>query len=215
MCGRFAQYWPPDLWEAHWPVLWHVKHFEPRYNVAPATLVLAFTSAGGKEQAELLAWGMGPQARRRINARWETLWALPKDKGGHVPFIGAVIPMNGFYEWHRLSHQPYYVTTSSSQPLWALAVMDAERRLAVVTRDAPGELGAIHPRMPVFVPQRLAQEWMHAPGPRVRALIEADSARAPDALTWWPVSSRVNNPRAEGPALIQRQTAPVQGVFEW
>ncbi|MCY0898349.1 MAG: SOS response-associated peptidase [Firmicutes bacterium] len=215
MCGRFAQYGPRTAWEEYWPADWRVKDWTPRYNVAPATSSLAITPIGAdRERAELLLWGLERGRRLWINARLETLEAgaafRPLLERGRV-----IIPMNGYFEWDAATRQPHYITAVHAMPLWALGLYEPGQGMVIVTRPASEGLLRLHPRMPALANHEEAKAWLHESPSRLLAWMATWQGLPDDRLTYWPVSTRVNHPRHQGPDLIQRQVQPAQGAFEW
>jgi putative SOS response-associated peptidase YedK len=71
----------------------------------------------------------------------------------------------------------------------------------ILTRDAAGIMEGIHSRMPVLLPSEGTDRWL-APDLEEppKELLMSDLAAQ---LTCWPVSTRVNSVRNDGPDLIQ------------
>ena len=66
----------------------------------------------------------------------------------------------------------------------------------IITTSAKEELADIHDRMPVIIAPDDYDEWLEAGGQR---LLKPSAGE----MEAYPVSSRVNNPRNQGEALIQ------------
>ncbi len=206
MCGRFSQHWPQELWQDAWPVDWRVKDFEPRYNVAPGTAVLTFIHDHEDQTlAGLMQWGIPTPKMLLINARSETVESRPTFR----PLLAksrCVVPLNGYYEWHQQTRQPYYIRPhQDDRPGWALGLyqMTPEgARLVILTRAATTELSAIHPRMPVLADRDLAEVWLDRRESRYRQVLAMMLASEPH-YPLRAVSTRVNRAREQGPDLIQ------------
>jgi len=71
----------------------------------------------------------------------------------------------------------------------------------IITADAPGELGQIHDRMPLAVPERDWDRWLDPDAPVDQELL----SRPPDVrdIRMREVSALVNNVRNNGPELIE------------
>jgi putative SOS response-associated peptidase YedK len=76
--------------------------------------------------------------------------------------------------------------------------------VAIITREAVGELATVHSRMPMFLPKDRWEAWMDP------SLQDMDKVRdlfedfQPDAhLRFWTVSDAVNSIKNSGPELIE------------
>ncbi|NMP22314.1 SOS response-associated peptidase [Sulfobacillus harzensis] len=209
MCGRLTQHWTIKDWNQVWAAEWRADRYRPRYNVAPGTEVLALVkSRQGPVVGGLLYWGLpNPRGGLVINARAETLFSRPMFR----PLLSngrAVVPMNGYYEWHHETHQPYYLTDKHS-PLWALALYrrDTDRaRLVIITRPASRMLESLHPRMPLLADRELAEGWLSDQGDIPRGVLDHLMAFDTPGIEVVPVSRTVNSSRNEGPELIRPLT---------
>jgi putative SOS response-associated peptidase YedK len=79
---------------------------------------------------------------------------------------------------------------------------DVIESCAIVTTQALASIHSIHERMPVVIPESGHELWLSG-GAQSGAALES-LLRANEDADWMarPVSRRVNNPRAEGPDLI-------------
>ena len=202
MCGRFAQHWEVSAWNEVWPAQWRVQGHNPRYNVAPGTFILAIghdhvdQTAGG-----LIHWGLKTPRGFLINARSETVATRPTFRA-MLAHGRVVIPMNGYYEWHRKSRIPYYIY--GNDPLWTLGLAQKTSQgsqAVILTRDPTDALAAIHARMPMIVTRDLAEAWLCRSEPRYQAVLDSALGATPE-LSWYAISSRVNKSMNDGPDLI-------------
>ncbi len=205
MCGRFSQYWGLEQWNQAWPVDWHVSALAPRYNVAPGTPILSIVSDSlGHPVGGFLDWGLRTARGLIINARAETVESRPTFR----PLLErgrCVVPMNGYYEWHQDTRQPYYMEAGDGEPLWALGLYDTGpqgSRAVILTRPAASGLDTIHPRMPVLADASGAQAWLSRPRAQCRDILDVLMHEAP-LLHTHPVGRRVNKSSQDGPDLIQ------------
>lgn len=236
MCGRFTLYDPvPDLVERFGvdEVSLSEEDTAARWNVAPTQPVLAVASSkdGTTRRLGALRWGLVPWwakdpsiGNRMINARVET---LETSRAYQAAFERrrCLIPASGFYEWKRdpdaperrgrPGRVPYYIRSADGGPLafgglWEIWY-DAEdrplRTCTIVTTQASPALAEVHDRMPLVVGPEHWDEWL-APAPlpaEVRPLILRPALD--EALVLYPVTDLVNDPRNEGPELVEPVTA--------
>ena len=94
-------------------------------------------------------------------------------------------------------------STSSTPPNPSNPFAPLQRQsVAIITREAVNELAQVHHRMPLFLPMDRWQRWLDrdTPLPEVMELLQVSE---PDKnLRFWPVASRVNSIRNNGPELI-------------
>jgi putative SOS response-associated peptidase YedK len=164
-----------------------------------------------------LQWGLVPFwakdatiGRRLINARLDGLAEKPAFREAWTR-RRCLIPASGFYEWGEAKagrKRPYFIR-ADSEPLLALAGLwerwrapSGERleTCVIVTTDATPQLAAIHGRMPLLVPRAAHAVWLD---PRTGLAEVAELARAAPSLEASPVGFAVNDPRNDGPALIE------------
>ena len=224
MCGRFAFFSPHEavrrlfLPDEEWPA---GSEPAPRWNIAP-TLEVAAVRARSGAGCELAAlhWGLVPSwARERaigarmINARAETLAEKPAFRAAFRKRRCLVLA-DGYYEWRALAggKQPYFIHLGSGEPFGMAGLWESWRdpgsgsaleSCVIVTRAATDEVRGIHDRMPVIVPPAAYTAWLDPQSDAAGTLtaVLADGGRP--ALAVRPVSRRVNNPRNDGPELLE------------
>ncbi len=219
MCGRY---------EVHTPVEEIARRFDaaltegaarlaPRYNIAPSLEVPAVRIRHDVRELAALTWGLVPNwskdvaATRPINARAETVFDNPMFRTG-IRRRRCLLPANGFYEWQQRldGKQPWHIEMRDGGlfafggiwEYWARAADNPVVSCAIVVTDANELMAKIHQRMPVIVAAADYARWLDPslgdPGEIAKMLLPypADEMRA------YPVSTRVNNARNEGPELI-------------
>jgi putative SOS response-associated peptidase YedK len=184
------------------------------YNIAPCAQVLTVVATReGQLAGGLMQWGLPYPKGRLINARIETL----SERSRFRPLLEhgrCLVPMNGYFEWHTQTRQPYYITSVSGQPLWALGLYqktDQGPRLVIVTQSATPQLAAIHPRMPALVAADQLQDWLNRSSARYRKLLSPDARPRPRYLVY-PVSPKVNRASFNDPEVIAPK-APLHPEF--
>jgi putative SOS response-associated peptidase YedK len=183
------------------------------FNVAPTTAVPVLVTRNGAVEIEIMQWGLVPSwstdprvGAKMINARAETLTEKVSFKN-LVRSHRCIIPMSGFYEWHRESERPkvpFYVTRSDHKLLLAAglwttsAAVDNGYTCAMVTRESGDDLAMIHHRSPAHFSAELMCEWMNSEMDVGELCDESVQPR----LSFHEVSTDVNSVRNNRPDLI-------------
>lgn len=218
MCGRFALFANPAELAAYFELGDIAQALAPAsYNVAPGQAVAAVRlDEQGRRRIDALRWGLVPFwakdvsiGHRLINARGETLAERPAFREA-LHRRRCLIPASGFYEWRKTSgrrSQPFFVT-AVAEPLIAFAGLwerwrdSAGERLescTIVTTAANAVVVPIHSRMPVVVSRDDQDLWLD---PGTDPKLDDIAARGPE-LTVRRVSLAVNDPRHDGPELVE------------
>lgn len=204
----------------------------PRYNVAPTLDVYAVAVREGHRALGTFRWGLVPSwakdpsiGNKMINARAEGIESKPAYRAA-LAKRRCIIPADYFYEWQRRSGPdgkpagklPYAIHRRDGEPMAFAGLWEVWRdpgdpdapllkTCVIVTGEANDLMSPIHDRMPVVLGRDSWQAWLDpATG--------ADEARrllVPAPSEWFeafPVSSRVNNVRHEGPDLLEPLDPP-------
>jgi len=218
MCGRYELHSHPAALALAFG-LDYPPEIHPRYNIAPMqdVPVIRLNRAGGRELAQL-RWGLVPRwakdlsiGARLINARAETL-AEKRAFRDALQRRRCLVPADGFYEWKAGpggSKQPMHIGMASGAPFafaglydrWLTPEGDALDTCTIVTTRANAQLAALHDRMPVIIAPESYERWLDIAADPIGDLLLPFPA---DALTWYPVSTRVNSVRNEDADLIAR-----------
>jgi len=186
--------------------------FPPRFNVAPGADILVAFSEQPHDLA-MMHWGIVPRwarnkpgSRPLINARVETAWEKPSFRK-LIKDSRAVIPVNGFYEWHRDNNTktPYYIRPrqDGAMALAGIYQITAEgtMEVAILTKESSGDMARIHHRMPVTLAVEDMDIWLHASPPeQIQTLLASQAAPKLELVA---VSSYVNNAANEGEKCIE------------
>lgn len=215
MCGRYTlRVEGEELAQAFG--LAEVPRLEPRYNVAPSQVMpVVCLGPEGERELVFLRWGLVPSwakdpsiGNRLVNARAETLAVKPAFRSA-FRHRRCLVPASGFFEW-RLADghkQPCHVRMKDARPFalaglwehWQPPQGEALRTYTLVTTEANALLREVHDRMPVILAPEDYGRWLDPRVPGAEALLRPSPG---EAMTWYPVSLRVNNPRHEGPDCI-------------
>jgi len=227
MCGRY---------EVHTPVEDVARAFDarpteeaaalpPRYNVAPSLRVPVVRESRKGRQLEAMTWGLVPSwakdlaGAKPINARAETVFDKAMFRNAIIR-RRCLVPADGFYEWQAgpARKQPFHVGMAGGElfafgGIWEYWAAEGHEPLVscaiIVTR--PNELlSKIHNRMPVIVRPDDYSRWLD-PGLADREAIEPMLEPFPaELMRAYPISTRVNDVKNEGPELVAPVPAAAQ-----
>ena len=154
-------------------------------------------------------WGLLPHWAKDtkiqpINAKAETVDSKPFFRSSFKKHR-CLIPANGFYEWKRANNhkQPYYFKLEDADlmafaGLWDHREQDGEgmNSCTIITTEANDLMKPIHNRMPVILKPEQYDNWLEAGGKDLLIPYKG-------AMTVYPVSTSVNNPRNNGKDLVE------------
>lgn len=233
MCGRFtiagsqaeiaayfaAKMSPPG---ADGNPLWD---WEPRYNIAPTTVIPVIAFDGGKQRKLVpMRWGLhphwkkqAPEGRPMFNARMETAADKPSFR---TPWRRrrALVPASGWYEWTadvddakapKTANYIYGARGSQAgNGFTAFAALWDQWRVqegitllscTILTTAAQGELKHLHHRMPVRL---AANDWDRWLDWDTKADWIFERHMEAQALEYHEVGRAVGSNKARGPELI-------------
>lgn len=198
-----------------------------RFNVAPTqdVPVVRLGEDGVREGIDM-RWGLVPffahgelGTYSTINARVESLRSSPAYRGAWKHGQRCLVLARGFYEWQLVAgrKQPWFIACAD-QPIFAFAGLwdrsvppGGEPLLSctIVTLPASPLMARIHTakqREPAILRREDLDAWLGGAADEAFACLRP----YPDELrSAWPVSTRVNSPRHEGPELLERLAEPV------
>jgi putative SOS response-associated peptidase YedK len=192
-----------------------------RYNAAPSQelLVIRQNRKTGKRSLDLLKWGLIPHrcsdprgGRRPINAKAESVSMLPTFRDAYA-VRRCIVPVDGFFEWRAIRgagrKQPFAIAMKDGSPfglagLWEnwrnLNTGEWERTFAVITVPSNDLVSQIHNRMPAILKPESYERWLGIEPDPHDLLISYPS----EPMTMWPISTRINKPENDDPALLER-----------
>jgi len=216
MCGRFELHTNPAAIALAFGLA-HPPAIAPRYNIAPMqdVPVIRATRSGERELAQV-RWGLVPRwakdpsiGARMINARAETLEAKPAFRNA-LKWHRCLLPADSFYEWKAVAggKQPYRIAMKDGA-VFALAAL-TERWLSpegevldtctIVTTPANPLIRPLHDRMPLVIAPEDYARWLDRSVENVTDLLSPYPAAA---MTFHPVSTRVNAVKNDDPSIIE------------
>jgi putative SOS response-associated peptidase YedK len=224
MCGRFYLKSPPakvaEIFGADVR-----ENFPARYNICPTQPVAVIRqNEMRKREFALMRWGFVPSwakgeflenlaKRPLINARSETVLEKASFRSAFTR-RRCLVPADGFYEWQSKpakAKQPFAIHKRKDglfafAGIWETAV-DGDGgeidTLALLTTMAGPDMRMLHSREPVVIAQESFKLWLEA-DERDAGMVTALLSPAPAGF-WssYPVSTKVNSPRNDGPHLIE------------
>lgn len=225
VCGRYAAAKDPAALAVEFDIATELPSpVGPDYNVAPTKQAMIVVERTIDDQLvralEVARWGLIPRwakdpsiGNRMINARAETVAEKPAYRSAFSK-RRCLVPADGFYEWYQASgkrKQPFYIRRKDGHSLamaglyeWWRGPKDGDDwrlTFTVITTQATDSVGRIHERMPMTIPAAQWEAWLD---PTIGAemaqgfMVPAES----DTLEAFPVSTRVNNVRNNGPDLV-------------
>lgn len=220
MCGRFTLLAPGET-VAELFQLSEAPALAPRYNIAPTQPVAAVRVNPDIGERELthLHWGLIPRwakdpsiGSRMINARSETAAEKPSFRVA-FKYRRCLVPADGFYEWQKLNggKQPVRIQMQNGLPFGIAGLWEhwqspdgSEIESCTLLTTEPNELlQSVHNRMPVILAPQDFDLWLD-PGAQhpgeVQPLLRPYPA---EEMTFYAVSTHVNNPRNEDPRCIE------------
>jgi putative SOS response-associated peptidase YedK len=226
MCGRYELHSHPAAIALAFGLA-QVPAVHPRYNIAPMTDVpIVRIDAAGRRECVNMRWGLVPRwakdpsiGNRLINARGETIAEKPsftRRTGGTAACCPPTASTSG-----RVAGKIRRARAQAAGPRWhegrrlfAMAGLHERWRSAegevldsctIVTTAANAALAGVHDRMPVIVAPRDYARWLDPGIPDVADLI---APFPPAAMTWYPVSTRVNAVGHDDASLIESVAMP-------
>ncbi len=186
-----------------------------------------------QRQLRNLVWGLVPSwakdpkiGSRMINARAETVAEKPAFRAAFAR-RRLIVPIAGFYEWFPTQQlgragkplkQPFYLHpqgTDKPLPLaglyefWRDQTKPSEdpdawlSTFTIITTTATDDVGRIHDRMPMTVPEINWTDWLDPGNTAPADVMPLMSAPPPGSLDIYAVSTLVSNVRNNGPELIE------------
>jgi len=229
MCGRITQKSDPRVLALDVAILIEpLYEAPPRFNGAPGQehWVIRQHPKIGERALDRLWWGLVPYwvkeaggGRKPINAKAETVASLPTFREAYRR-RRCLVPVDNYFEWRAIkgakARQPYAIGLKSGEPFALAGIWENWRRpgteewvrtFAVITCPANELMSELHDRMPVILPCEAWDRWLSAIEPDPRDLLVPYPS---EPMTMWPISTRVNKPDNDDPAILE--PAPAQGA---
>lgn len=205
MCGRYSLQINKDF-----PTRFNVDNapqFKSQYNIAPSQTLPVIISRLGKNQIQMMKWGLIPPWSKDgkggiINARAESVEIKPVFKS-LLKKGRCLVPATGFFEWKETSDgkQPYYIHLKAQNYFSMAGLYDEKTQSYVIITTHPNKLMAtIHQRMPVIFSTDQERDWLNNNNIQVDKL----NSFPEELMEVYPVSWRVNNPVNNDQLIIDK-----------
>jgi putative SOS response-associated peptidase YedK len=219
MCGRFTIFADPAQLAERFNATLPAEELLPRYNAAPTQRLPVIRNEGDERAIELLRWGLIPFwakdpaiGNQMINARAET---LPEKPSFRTPLQKrrCLVLADGFYEWKKTEQgkTPLRIGLKTGEPFafaglwetWKQPSGDLLRTFTIITTPPNSLMEPIHNRMPAMLLPEDEALWLdNSAG--VIGWLSALRPYPAELMTAYPVSSRVNSPANDDPAVVER-----------
>ncbi|GIL40686.1 SOS response-associated peptidase [Roseiterribacter gracilis] len=200
-------------------------NLEPRWNVAPKSIVPVLRELDGELRFDMLHWDMCPTmpwwTKQRVGETAEQAAKRRKPLMTNaviekVKTTGAatfkkrrcLIPVSGFWEWtgEKGDKQGWAIEHCDGTPIMFAGVWDSGRHegvdrdsVAIITMPASPWMSAIHDRQPAMLPPTAWPSYIDTVPDDLAAMTETvDDAR----FRAFKVSKRVNSVRNDGPECL-------------
>ena len=208
MCGRYYV----DISNDELSFVNNYKEFEyeQNYNIAPQAVAPCIINN------DLVAanWGFFPDwlkkqsnPRPLFNTRHESLLEK-KTFTSAFKNSRCIIPITGWYEWKDEDgiKQPYYFFSNSNPLLYSAGLYwnrsSGDIETSIITREAVGDLQAVHNRSPLLLNDRLKDLWVSdVTGEEIYSEILEYTY---SDIEFYKVDRAVNNPRNNNESLIKK-----------
>jgi putative SOS response-associated peptidase YedK len=223
MCGRFAlsamltdiaeEFSTTAMPEKTLPVDWNIKPTQDIYIIKNQSIDIAswgLIAPWSKDSSQALK-----SQSQAINARSESVHEKPTFRNAFRN-RRCLVPASGYYEWatelgRYKTKQPVFISRDDDKLLafagiydrWISPEGEIRDSVAIITRDAIGDLAKVHNRMPLFLPRDRWTDWMDSELTEIEDVRSLMNIPQPDAhLRFWPVATLVNSIRNNGAELI-------------
>jgi putative SOS response-associated peptidase YedK len=228
MCGRFAQTTKPKNIAEKLQIQLKVglEEFQPRYNVAPSSMVPCVRVPYGetKPVLENLKWGLIPSwakdpkiGFKLANARAETVAELPSFRSAFKK-QRCLVPIDGFYEWNQATQpkQPYYFSLKSKEPFYLAGLWEfwqpptgkVLQTFTLITTKPNTVVAPVCDRMPVILDEKDFEPWLNPQNQDTAQLQTLLKPYPADLLRGYPVSTFMSKAGSEGSMCVEKISLP-------
>lgn len=196
------------------------------FNAAPGTdQPVIVEEADGANHIRLMHWGLRrpwstPPMPVPSNARAESILQKPMF-ADLIARKRCLAVATGYYEWQKAGKRrvPHLIRPTEGVMLMA-ALYDAWRlengeiasSYCLITTEPATEISHIHNRMPAILRPGEEALWLDRKRNDVEQVMTLIRPYPGESLHWHPVSSRINDPRADDPGLVDpvEENEPVE-----
>jgi putative SOS response-associated peptidase YedK len=237
MCGRYVRKTGAQEVAQAFSVVANSPDLSLNYNISPTSDVYVLRSVEGQLRLDVMSWGLVPvwakdvsRAASLINARSESVAEKPSFRN-LISRHRCVMPMNAYYEWKPMKKsgkamkQPFVFVPGKDSgydhgshfavaSLWS-TWRDVDGRefntCVALTTEANVRVSQVHNRMPVLLTQDGITQWLSED---VVAPLHLAQGIPSEAVSYYPVSTEVNNARNHGSQLLEGITLDAEPVAD-
>lgn len=229
MCGRYVRKTGAQEIAQAFSAVASSAELSLNFNISPTSDVYVLRSVNGQLRLDVMSWGLVPvwakdvsRAASLINARSESVAEKPSFRS-LISRHRCVMPMNAYYEWKPMTksgkavkqpfaffpgkdsgydHESHFAVAS----LWSTWRDSNGRELntcVALTTEANERVSQVHNRMPVLLTQDGITQWLSED---VVAPLHLAQGIPDEAVSYYPVSTEVNNARNHGSQLLEEIT---------
>lgn len=222
MCGRYSFNVKKDVLKTQIPGIVFSDDWIESLNICPTEQALAIQKKD-KLISSLMRWGFHQNKSKskdfslHINARSETIFEKVRFKDS-VLSRRCIIPADSFYEWktYGKSKIPYRILPSDDPVLFMAGIWQTFEysnhtfsSFVIVTTESNEDIASLHNRMPVILETEDKREsWLSDTATKeelVKIMVSSPSVY----LTYYPVTSLVNNVRIKYGDLHEKGLSPL------
>lgn len=229
MCGRYVRKTGALEIAQAFSAVANSAELSLNFNISPTSDVYVLRGVEGLVQLDVMSWGLVPvwakdvsRAASLINARSESVAEKPSFRN-LISRHRCVMPMNAYYEWKPMKksgkpmkqpfaffpgkdsgydHESHFAVAS----LWSTWRDTDGRELntcVALTTEANERVSQVHNRMPVLLTKEGIAQWLSED---VIAPLHLAQGIPDEAVSYYPVSTEVNNARNHGLQLLEEIT---------
>ena len=203
MCGRFSLTANNDELNQRFGTS-VLQNLVPRWNVAPAQSSLILRPRGLELVAEMAEFGRpsGPQNKRLINARSETVHEKPTFKD-RFESARCLVVASGWFEWSA-PRKPWHIQLLDGRVMAMAGLYFADTKgkaaqFVILTTPADGSLHDLHHRCPLVLPATNWSNWLSG------SMAQAANCLVPASASYfnaYRVSPDVGNIKNDNASLV-------------
>jgi putative SOS response-associated peptidase YedK len=221
MCGRSSLTKTEKELEERFGATFYSEDLErynplPNYNVAPTQFHPVITQKE-PNTIHLYRWGLIPFwakdikiGAKMINARLEGIEEKPAFRQAFQK-RRCIVPVDGYYEWqktpegkipHRIKLKNTEIfTIAGLYESWKGPDQKVINSFTLITQEAAPMIAHLHDRMPLILLPEQEKLWIDSNVPTKDVLYNLEPLPG-EYITWYRVSDRVNNVRANDAGLV-------------
>lgn len=215
MCGRFAQVIKHNYLKKYLDELANPELTIPiNFNVSPTQQVCAIFSDSNKIIQDFMQWKLVPawandsSPYNIINTRLESITEKAVWRG-LFRHKRCLIPVNGFYEWHKKTKQPYFIKSEDDELMFLAGIYDIKDfadgsllpSFSILTKEANEQVSELHHRMPIILPYNQLEDYII--NPNYQEVLTNCYTQREKMLRIYPVSKAVNKASNNYPELVK------------